>query len=175
MSDKQCTKCKEFKKLEEFHKDNRRENAFRARCKKCHSIAASQYYNIPGMKIAFAESNKKWRQTPNAKVSQSCADKRRALTPEGRAKLTAKVVRRDLDKLKRTPKWLTIENHREIEQKYIEAQRKTIETGIPHQVDHIVPLRGKMVSGLHVPWNLQILTRSENGSKGNKIVPIPQS
>ena len=41
--------------------------------------------------------------------------------------------------------------------------------GVEYQVDHIHPINGVEFTGLHVPWNLQVITKSENLSKGNKL------
>jgi len=71
-------------------------------------------------------------------------------------------------KIKATPKWLSRDQKFEIQAIYIESARLSKETGVPHHVDHIEALRGKNVCGLHVPWNLQILTAKENMSKGNR-------
>lgn len=53
---------------------------------------------------------------------------------------------------------------------YEEAYRRTQATGIPHVVDHIIPLRGDPVHGWHEVGNLQVLTSAENLAKGNKIL-----
>lgn len=72
-------------------------------------------------------------------------------------------------KVQATPKWLTKEHLNEIDRIYIKAKEMEKETGIKYHIDHIVPLRGKTVCGLHVPWNLQILTAEENSRKSNKL------
>ncbi len=53
---------------------------------------------------------------------------------------------------------------------YEEAYRRTQATGVPHVVDHIIPLRGDPFHGWHEVGNLQVLTSAENLAKGNKIL-----
>lgn len=69
-------------------------------------------------------------------------------------------------KLRACPAWVDAEAIKRI---YREAHRLTRATGVKHDVDHIVPLQSNIVCGLHVPWNLQILTRSENARKSNRV------
>lgn len=66
-----------------------------------------------------------------------------------------------------TPKWA---NRSAIKDVYSEAIKKTKQTGIRHEVDHIIPLRGKNVNGLHVAENLQVIPASINRKKSNKHV-----
>jgi hypothetical protein len=71
------------------------------------------------------------------------------------------------DKLQRTPKWADLEMIRKI---YDTSAWITKVTGLEHHVDHIIPMRGKLVSGLHVAENLRVLPGPENLSKGSKFM-----
>ena len=72
-----------------------------------------------------------------------------------------------------TPPWLTRKQKSEIRQLYQIAITMTQTTGEQYVVDHIVPLRGESVCGLHVPWNLRVITQEENLKKSNKHVDTP--
>ena len=73
-----------------------------------------------------------------------------------------------------TPQWLTKEQKTAMKQLYIEAQRVTKLTGERYVVDHIVPLISDEVCGLHVPWNLRVITQDENLVKSNKLLDTPE-
>jgi hypothetical protein len=81
------------------------------------------------------------------------------------AKYTEKSKARRIGIGKRSPLW---RNPVAIREFYNLASRLTKETGITHEVDHVIPLHGENVSGLHVETNLQILTKFENRRKWNK-------
>lgn len=84
-----------------------------------------------------------------------------------KAKIYASNAIRRLEKINRTPSWLSEDDLNEIKNMYAIAQRKSQIEGRTYHVDHIIPLKGKNVSGLHVPSNLQIITASENVRKNN--------
>lgn len=66
------------------------------------------------------------------------------------------------------PKWADPEKIRRF---YLEAWRMTMNTGIPHHVDHIVPQRSKRVNGFHCEANLQVIPKRHNLVKGNRQWP----
>jgi len=69
----------------------------------------------------------------------------------------------------RTPKWLTAVDFERIQNEYTLAALLTKITKTPWEVDHIIPLLGKTVSGLHVPSNLRAIPKSDNLAKSNKV------
>ncbi len=104
--------------------------------------------NNPNHKGA-KESKKKWKQNNVGKVR-------------------ANTIKRRVSKMQRTPAWLTEDDFWMIEQAYELAALRTKLLGFSWHVDHIIPLQGKYVSGLHVPTNLQVIPWVENVAKANK-------
>ena len=82
----------------------------------------------------------------------------RAYKKKNKAVVNASVSKYRASKLQATPSWADLEAIKDV---YIEAEYHQM------QVDHIVPLQGEKVCGLHVWDNLQLLTAAENQSKGN--------
>ena len=72
-----------------------------------------------------------------------------------------------------TPPWLSRKQKLEIRQLYQIAITMSRTTGEQYVVDHIVPIQGESVCGLHVPWNLRVITQDENLIKSNKLVDTP--
>ena len=94
---------------------------------------------------------KEYRQTDTSKITRAAYQRKRYANKTGAC-----------------PKWLSCFDNEYIKHIYKQCRMITKLTDIQHHVDHIVPLRGKTVSGLHVPWNLQIITAESNIKKGNK-------
>lgn len=99
-------------------------------------------------------------------------DHAKALAKEWKAankdKISASEARRHATKRNATPAWSEREA---IEAIYALCQFMTTSTGVLHHVDHIVPLRGKTVCGLHVAANLQVIPATVNLSKNNRVWP----
>lgn len=81
----------------------------------------------------------------------------------------AKKARHRAAKRGAMPDWLEFEDHDEIKAMYATAQYMEAFTGTPYHVDHIVPLQGDNVCGLHVPWNLRVIPAEDNLRKGNRV------
>jgi hypothetical protein len=100
-----------------------------------------------------------WEQG-GKKIAQLRAKDYRS-TEIGRTKENAKTNLRRARLIHATPKWITDKDKKEMQEIY-----KSCPKG--YHVDHIVPLRGKNVCGLHVPNNLRVVSAYVNMSKGNR-------
>lgn len=142
---KRCKINKEIYPLNCFEPDSTTWDGYRDYTVKSRS---EMYFNNK----AKVQEYRQWYQKQNSDIIASISAKRRASL------------------LGATPKWLTEEHYASIRKIYNEAKRITQESGEAHHVDHIVPLQGKTVCGLHVPWNLQILSANKNITKSNKFI-----
>jgi len=158
---KTCSRCKTPKLTIEFSKQKDTKDGLRSDCRQCKALKAKQYKVLNPDKIR--ETKRKWKRANPDKVA---ASKRRYIE-KNPDKQAAQRKTRKCAELKRTPPWLTEQHKKEIRVVYRKAKEEQQATGVEYHVDHIVPLRGKTVCGLHVPWNLQVIPAKENIKKSN--------
>jgi hypothetical protein len=162
---KTCAKCREQKPLDQFGKWSLRPDGKHIYCRDCtrqigrESARASRLTQSgrEASKARQTKANHKTRSTPSGRAKHCKAALEWA--KKYPAKHAAAQMKRHADKLLRTPLWFEAD-------KVAMVYAKAKEWGLA--VDHVIPLRGKNVSGLHCWANLQLLHPSLNSSKGNK-------
>ena len=118
----------------------------------------------PTYKRKAAERSKLWREK-NLERSRLNTKQWQIKNKEHVAQYTAY---RYATKKQAAKAWADVDMQRKILNVYAASATITQATGVQHQVDHIVPLRNKTVCGLHVWWNLQVITAEENKQKSAK-------
>lgn len=135
------------------------------------SSTAKKYESHDGLSISDPNAYMKLWVAKN-KEKRAAALKRYA--EKNREKMRAKGMRYYASQTKQTPPWMNKAYDAEIEGLYLFCQifnRYRQNKEDKFQVDHIAPIRGKEVSGLHVPWNLEVITSKQNVKKSNFFKP----
>jgi hypothetical protein len=135
------------------------------RCVPCRKKQQLEYYSNPEVREKRKLRVQNWRIQNNEKIKSVADDWRHA----NKDKVAAKASRRHVRRKQATPKWLTKRQKFEIRKKYRTVKILNIlEGSYKYSVDHIHPIYSDDASGLHVPWNLQIIDRIENIKKACK-------
>jgi hypothetical protein len=183
---KTCSRCKETKSFESFSFCKANKDGYQGWCQPCINEARRKPPESPEVieqkkaeqrriklekKRFYYLANKEKHaanmaenyQKNKTEVKQRVAEWKK----QNVAKVNANCMKRHAQKLNATPSWLTEDDHWLIEEAYDLAKLRTKMFGFVWHVDHVIPLRGKTVCGLHVPINLQVIPATENCSKRN--------
>ena len=191
---KVCKTCNKKLGLSDFHKHKNSKDGLSTSCKSCVKIKSKYWYDsnkeyakirakiyaqenpekVRLWKLKYRTSEKgkevhrvhrknSYRQNPEKYRSQS--KYYRENNPDKRSHWQKA---REARKKQACPKWLSDGQLSDIQDLYKLRDKLSKVFGVDYHVDHIVPLNGKDICGLHVPWNLQILESSLNLSKSNK-------
>lgn len=191
---KHCTKCKVEKALDAFSPKLAARDGRASHCKSCQSVYARARAKVPGQ----AEKRAAWAASWYEKNAEDERAKARAQYQQNAEIIRAQSIQRHRDNPERSkantaawrkanadrvnslnarrraafvlaqPAWAT---QFFIDEAYDLARRRDEATGFKWHVDHIVPLQGKTVCGLHVESNLQVIPATVNLKKHNTAWP----
>jgi hypothetical protein len=176
-----CRKCNVVKTADDFTKSGRhckdctreRYRAWREKNKEYAISVSREYYEANKETIRERARQQYAEQPEKHQAYRQRMSKERAAQIAVWKKANAGRVReqnsRRYAERKRAAALISKQYKDEMAAIYEEAARISRETGVPHHVDHIAPLRGKTVSGLHVPWNMRVVPAHENLSKGARV------
>lgn len=155
---KQCSKCKVVKDLEFFHRCSNIKDGYKSACKTCRAEERRHHYE--NNKERVLKQTAAWQKENRDRM----AEYYKTYSKKNPDKMAAKWAARHASKLQRTVAWSDQER---IQSRYTLAKYLEELDGRKRHVDHVIPLRGELVSGLHVHDNLQILLAEDNLSKSN--------
>ena len=152
-----CSKCKIFKPLDSYYRNRTKKDGLQASCKVCKRIE----------RLDNLETNRKAVRQWHEENKEYYAEYKKEWRSKNKTQVNAAVSKYRSNKKKRTPAWADLEK---INYFYGVAAYLDWVSGnfVKHHVDHIVPLNGKTVCGLHVENNLQVLKSIDNFRKSNK-------
>ena len=159
---KKCTKCMGMLEVMNFHKDISRSDGYRDQCRSC--VSTYMKANHIKNKVHIIAKAVEWVKNNRDKHNKKC-NLWAKTNPE---KVNARTAKRHAAKLQRTPKWVGPEEMWLIKEAYALAKLRGKILGGEWEVDHIIPLQGKNVCGLHVPTNLQVIPCTINRQKSNR-------
>lgn len=170
-----CIECRQIKAKERYHSDPQQAVAkvidyYKKNAEIIKQKRRLKYAENPDKERAVARvRSAEWRAANPSKV-EAQKPLKKAYKQANPEKMAALLAKRRAAKMLRTPKWLTKDDFWMMEQAYELAKTRSDAFGFEWHVDHVVPLQGAEVSGLHVPWNLRVIPWFENVSKGNRLL-----
>lgn len=176
---KRCTKCREEKPLSAFGRHSKMKDGLRSDCKACIRLytavaaEAKRAYKqqhaaqIKAQNLAWRKANPDYWVIRRALAPERFLTKKREWEKNNKGRLLAYVAERRAARVCRTPKCLAPSDLKAIRDCYSVAASFRELFDLDVHVDHVVPLRGVSVSGLHVPWNLRIVPAGTNKRKSN--------
>jgi len=181
-----CNVCEQDLPVEEFYAAKVSDGTKRSRCKKCNSkksrewaLANKERANETCRRyqknkrdagvLSYSKSHpgyiREYMAEWRAKNPEAQKEISRRYRENNKEKILVRNRQRAIAEVTAIPLWA---NKKAITEIYMAARKVTKETGVEHHVDHIIPLRGKTVCGLHVESNLQIITKEANLKKWAK-------